>query len=121
MSTIRTSELFPPSFAEDFRLIMAGAYTKYTEAGGRGSCKSSFISICIILLMMMNRAYNAVCLRKVDNTLRDSVFTQIKWAVEKLGVADRWTFTTAPCRPHIRRPARRSSSGDPTTRAGSSQ
>jgi len=96
MSTIRTSELFPPSFAEDFRLIMAGAYTKYTEAGGRGSCKSSFISICIILLMMMNRDYNAVCLRKVDNTLRDSVFTQIKWAVEKLGVADRWTFTTAP-------------------------
>lgn len=96
MSTIRTSELFPPSFAEDFRLIMAGQYTKYTEAGGRGSCKSSFISICIVLLMMMNRAYNAVCLRKVDNTLRDSVFTQIKWAVEKLGVADRWTFTTAP-------------------------
>jgi PBSX family phage terminase large subunit len=96
MITLHTSDLFPPSFKDDFRSILRGEYTKYTEAGGRGSCKSSFISICIIILMMMNRAYNAVCLRKVDNTLRDSVFTQIKWATEKLGVADRWIFTTAP-------------------------
>jgi len=96
MAEIRTSTLFPSSFAEDFRLIMSGKYTKYTEAGGRGSCKSSFISLCIVLLMMMNKTFNAVCLRKVDNTLRDSVYAQIKWAVEKLGVSRLWAFTVSP-------------------------
>ena len=96
MAEIRTSTLFPSSFVEDFKLIMSGKYTKYTEAGGRGSCKSSFISVCILLLMMMNKDFNAVCLRKVDNTLRDSVYAQIKWAAEKLGVSRLWQFTLAP-------------------------
>ena len=93
---IHTSTLFPQSFKETFQEILSGKYVKFTEAGGRGSCKSSFISVVIILLMMMNRDYNAVCLRKVDNTLRDSVYTQIRWAVEKLGVAHKWNFTLAP-------------------------
>ena len=93
---IHTSTLFPQSFKETFQEILSGKYVKFTEAGGRGSGKSSFISVVIILLMMMNRDFNAVCLRKVDNTLRDSVYTQIRWAVEKLGVAHKWNFTLAP-------------------------
>lgn len=76
--------------------MLSGEYTKFTEAGGRGSCKSSFISLAIIILMMQNREFNAVCLRKVDKTLRDSVYTQIRWAVEKLGVSHLWNFTLSP-------------------------
>ena len=93
---IRTSTLFPPSFTEDFRSILRGEYTKYTEAGGRGSCKSSFISEAILILMMMNKDFNALGVRKVDNTLRDSVYSQLQWASEKLEVSRLWHFTLSP-------------------------
>lgn len=93
---IHTGDLFPSVFKEDFKKILAGEYVKYTEAGGRGSCKSSFISLAVVILMMMNRSYNTVCLRKVDNTLRDSVYAQIQWACQKLGVSHLWNFTLSP-------------------------
>ena len=94
--TINSNELFPTSFNKDFRLIMNHEFTEFVEAGGRGSCKSSFLSICIILLILQNKDYNALVVRKVSNTLRDSVYTQLKWAAEKLGVLHLFNFTLTP-------------------------
>lgn len=94
--TIKSNELFPISFNRDFKLIMNHDFTEFVEAGGRGSCKSSFLSICIILLIMQNKNYNALVVRKVSNTLRDSVYTQLKWAVDKLGVSHLFNFTLTP-------------------------
>ncbi|MCR5606585.1 MAG: PBSX family phage terminase large subunit, partial [Treponema sp.] len=81
---------------DDFRLIMNHAYTEFTEAGGRGSCKSSFISVCVIVLIIQYTDFNAVVLRKTANTLRDSVFSQLKWACDKLGVSHLFSFSLAP-------------------------
>ena len=67
-------------------------YTHFWLSGGRGSTKSSFISIEIILGIMRNPDANAVVLRKVGRHLRDSVFAQLEWAAEKLGVSDIWEF-----------------------------
>lgn len=93
---VRASDLFPKSFNNDFRSILKHEYTEYVEAGGRGSCKSSAISIWIIILIMQNKDFNALILRKVSNTLRDSVYTQLKWATEKLGVSHLFNFTLTP-------------------------
>lgn len=65
-------------------------YTHFWLCGGRGSTKSSFVSIEIILGMMKNSDANAVALRKVGAYLKDSVFAQLQWAIEKLGVAHMW-------------------------------
>ena len=65
-------------------------YTHFWLCGGRGSTKSSFVSIEIILGIMKNPDANAVALRKVGVYLRDSVFSQLQWAIEKLGVSHLW-------------------------------
>lgn len=58
----------------------------YTFTGGRASCKSSFISLVIVILIVMFPTYNALILRKTAKTLRRSVFEQIVWAINKLGL-----------------------------------
>ena len=69
---------------------MKHEYTEYTLPGGRGSCKSSFISLCIIILIVMFPQFNALIIRKNANTLRTSVYEQIVWAIEKLGLRSRF-------------------------------
>ena len=58
-------------------------YTHYWLKGGRGSTKSSFIGLTIPLLMMIDGGNgiqaNAVVMRKVGDTLANSVYTQILW------------------------------------------
>ena len=53
--------------------------------GGRGSTKSSFVSIEIILGIVKDPKANALVVKKVANTLRDSVYSQMVWAIEALG------------------------------------
>lgn len=95
---IKSNELFPSSFNDDFKKIHDPAHeiTYFTEGGGRGSCKSTFISLNIVILMLSNPELNCVVLRKTANTLRDSVYSQIKWAIDKLGVAHLWNCTLSP-------------------------
>ena len=50
----------------------------------------SFISICIVLLIVMNPEYNALIIRKTANTLRRSVFEQIVWAINILGLSGKF-------------------------------
>jgi PBSX family phage terminase large subunit len=69
---------------------MKHEYTEYTLTGGRGSCKSSFISLCIIILIVMFPQFNALIIRKNANTLRTSVYEQIIWAIERLGLRSRF-------------------------------
>lgn len=63
---------------------------RYTFTGGRASCKSSFISLIIVILIVMNPRYNALILRKTAKNLRRSVFEQIVWAIDVLGLRSRF-------------------------------
>ena len=80
--------------------ILKDGHTHYWLKGGRGSAKSSFIGIAIPLLMMIdaqnNVFSNAVVLRKVGDTLVDSVYAQIMWAIEQLGVDQYWESKQSP-------------------------
>lgn len=64
--------------------------------GGRSSTKSSVVSIKLVTDKMEFPMSNEIVLRKVQNTLRKSVYSQIKWALIDLGVADQFRFTTNP-------------------------
>ena len=92
------TDLVAPIFFGAHRDIDEGKYTHYFFSGGRGSGKSSFISIEIILGMMKDENANAVVLRKVGANLKDSVFEQLCWAIEMLGVGAEWEEKTFPLR-----------------------
>jgi phage terminase large subunit len=84
-----------PSFYGVHKAIKQGEYTHYWLGGGRGSTKSSFTAIEIILGIMKDKNSNAVVLRKVKDTLKDSVFEQLCWAIEVLGVSQYWHIPEA--------------------------
>ena len=46
--------------------------------------------------MMKYSQANTLVIRKVFNTLRDSCWTQLRWAAEKLGVTHLWRFSLSP-------------------------
>lgn len=93
---IKLSECIGKSFYNLHNDVINDRYTHYWLRGGRGSTKSSFISIEIILGIMQNENTNAVAIRKVKDTLKDSVYNQLQWAIEKLGVDRYWQATRAP-------------------------
>ncbi|MTW00418.1 terminase, partial [Streptococcus pneumoniae] len=66
--------------------VMAHGPTHYWLPGGRGSTKSAFISLAIVLLLIANPKATAGVVRRFSNTLRDSVYQQIQWAIEVLGL-----------------------------------
>ncbi|OUM86658.1 MAG: terminase [Bacillus thermozeamaize] len=95
---IRLTDLIAPSFYEVHHAVKSGAATHFLLSGGRGSTKSSFAAIEIILGMMRDPQANAVALRKVKDTIRESVFEQLLWAIEKLGVRHLWHASVSPMR-----------------------
>ena len=96
MSDIRLSSIIPPHFHETHRLIRQHTYTEVVLPGGRGSCKSSFVSEEIPLLIKQNPDMHALVLRKYGNTLKDSVFNQILWSIDVLGLAAEFKATVSP-------------------------
>lgn len=64
--------------------------------GSRGSKKSKTTAIWHIAKMMEFPLSNTLVVRKVERTLRDSCFSDLKWAIHKLGVDAYWKATTSP-------------------------
>ena len=85
-----------PAFAEIAGDVFKHKHTHYTGKGGRGSTKSTFASLLGILLVMQNETAHGLVLRKVGNTLRDSVLAQYEWAINALGVDEFWTVKKSP-------------------------
>ncbi|WP_419146381.1 phage terminase large subunit [Lentilactobacillus senioris] len=69
--------MIDPSFYGLHYDIKNHEYSNYWLKGGRGSTKSSFISLEIIMGIMTDTQVNAVVLRKVAVALRDSIFLSI--------------------------------------------
>ena len=82
----RIGECVAPGFAPVLGDILVHGHTHDDLAGGRGSMKSSFVSLAVVYLLLLEPEAHALVLRKVANTMRDSVYSQYLWAVEKLGV-----------------------------------
>ena len=82
---IELASLIAPSFYELAYDIMEHRHTYYTLAGGRGSTKSSFAALMVVLLLMTHHDCHALVMRKVDKTIGRSVFPQLQWAVRALG------------------------------------
>ena len=64
--------------------------------GSRASKKSKTTALWIIASMMKYPGSNTLVVRKVFRTLKDSCYTDLKWAVRRLGVDLWWTFKESP-------------------------
>nr|DAZ32808.1 MAG TPA: terminase large subunit [Caudoviricetes sp.] len=87
-----------------FREMVGGGYDEYLRfkgryricKGSRASKKSATTSLDYIKNMMKYPQANLLVVRKTGRTLKDSVYTQLKWAVHKLQVDAFWKFTESP-------------------------
>lgn len=93
---INIADRIARSFDSVFWDVQDHGHTFYWLPGGRGSTKSSFVGIEVPLLLMQHPQCHAVVLRKVGNTIKNSVYPQIQWGIEQLGVADRFKCITSP-------------------------
>lgn len=94
---ISLKEKIKPSFYSVARATMNPKILHIACKGGRGSGKSSDIALLIIILVK-HFAVNAVCIRKTDNTLEQSVYEQLKWAISELGLTSEFKFNKSPLR-----------------------
>ena len=94
--TCKLSQIISPAFYEAHREIKAGRVTELVLPGGRGSAKSSFNSVELILQLLKHPDCHAAVFRKVGNTLRNSVYTQICWAIGALGLYNKFRCTVSP-------------------------
>lgn len=96
MTTCKLSEIISPAFYDVHRAIKSGGINELVDKGGRGSAKSSFNSVEIILLLLTHPECHAVVMRRYGNTLRTSVYAQICWAIASLGLTKRFKCTVSP-------------------------
>jgi phage terminase large subunit len=64
--------------------------------GGRGSKKSKTTALRWINKMMKYPEANLLVIRKVKDTMKDSCWSDLKWAADVWGVSDLWHFQTSP-------------------------
>lgn len=90
------AHMLAPAFLAPHRDIMAAGHAEYTFDGGRGSTKSSFVSLEFIQLLVNNPTMHGLALRQVANTLRDSVYSQLVWAIMELGLEEKFKILKTP-------------------------
>lgn len=85
-----------PNFHDITKSVFKEEYLNYWFSGGRASTKSSNISLDIILLILNHPNVNALAMRKIGATLRESVYNQIIWAIDKLQIAHKFIIKLSP-------------------------
>lgn len=91
----RISDIINPNFHSFWKAINSDKYLFHVLKGGRASAKSTHVAIWLIYAMM-KFPVTTLCVRKVANTLSDSVFEQLKEAIEILGVSHLWKIQKSP-------------------------
>lgn len=92
---IKLSEIVTPAFQPFWRASNSHRYLRHVCKGGRGSAKSTHIALKLIK-DMMKYPVTTLVVRKVARTLEESVFEQLKEAIEILGVGQYWRVMKSP-------------------------
>ena len=93
---VRLKEKIPGVFWPVHQAIRRGEVTEVVAKGGRGSGKSSYLSMELVWQLLRHPDCHAVVLRKIGGTLRNSVYNQIVWAIGELGCAGYFRCTVSP-------------------------
>ena len=113
MEVLNHKAFFGPAFWRAYNDFYNRTYSTQCFSGGRGSLKSSAVSLFIIIGLERDaqEAYehkksgdphwrhyltHAVCYRKVFGTCEQSVYSQLVWAIDKLGFSDLYKCSKSP-------------------------
>lgn len=97
MTSVKLSSLMPPKFHSVWRAAKQKNILNVVCSGGRGSGKSSNVAH-VITQLLMRYPVNAVGIRKIDNTLEQSIYEQMKWAISEQQVTHLFRFNKSPLR-----------------------
>ena len=101
---LNVNEAIAPAYFDAMDDILDHKHVHYVFKGGRGSAKSSFISEMIPLLIINNPSVHAVIFRKVGNTIKNSVWSQVVWGIDKWGLRDYFQIPKTIANPIIFKP-----------------
>ncbi len=84
--------------------LVGGGYKEFWDfrgryrvvKGSRASKKSKTCALWFIVNMMKYKGANLLVVRKTFRTIKDSCFTELKWAVRVLGVSEFWDIKESP-------------------------
>ena len=83
-----------------FKSVWLSKYPYNILKGGRNSFKSSVVALLLVYKMlqitMRGEVGNVVIIRKVGNTIRDSVYKKINWALNMFNVGSQFKPTVSP-------------------------
>ena len=83
-----------------FKSVWLSKYPYNILKGGRNSFKSSVVALLLVYKMlqitMRGQVGNVVIIRKVGNTIRDSVYKKINWALNMFNVGSQFKPTVSP-------------------------
>lgn len=96
MSAICIYDSMAHTFWDLYDDLKRDGHAEYWLKGGRGSTKSSFISLVIVRGMLADPNANAIIYRKVGNTIKDSVYSQMLWAIDQLQLAPWFQAKVSP-------------------------
>lgn len=92
---VKLSQIVTPAFQSFWQAANSHRYLRHVLKGGRGSAKSTHIALRLIM-DMMRYPVSALCVRRVARTLEESVFEQLREAIEILGVGAYWRIMKSP-------------------------
>lgn len=93
---IHLKETIPKVFQPIHKAVQNEGIQEVVAKGGRGSGKSSYLSLELVLQLLRHPDCHAVVLRKVAGTLRNSVYNQVVWAIDALGCTACFRCTVSP-------------------------
>lgn len=83
-----------------FKSVWVSSLPYNVLKGGRNSFKSSVIVLKLVYMMLryiiVGETANIVIIRKVANTIRDSVFNKVWWALNLFGISGQFSKTVSP-------------------------
>ena len=101
---INVKDIIIPMYDDVLQDMLEHWHTHYTLAGGRGTTKSSFAGVGVIMLIVTNPLCHALCVRKVGNTIKDSIWSQIVWAINTLGLEEHFHIPKTHANPIVFKP-----------------
>ena len=93
---VHVSRLLPSAFYPLFWDVLEARHEEYWLKGGRGSGKSSFVSVALLCMLLRDPDANLMIYRKVADSLRESVYAQMRWAAQRLDVDEYFTYRLSP-------------------------
>lgn len=88
----KLSDIVLPAYKEFWKTKKTYVVCK----GSRGSGKSKHAALWHVFFMMKYPLSNTLVVRKTERTLRDSCYSDLKWAINQFGVDHLWKCTTNP-------------------------